>query len=95
MAGDRSDPLCCEADLIGPLPPLHFEVFEKTILFRVAGGEHRHLPRRRSVGKTLLLAPLLELVSATGEHIDLVAGEPFDVRHTVMYRLPPHPQPPG
>ncbi|GBD85065.1 hypothetical protein BMS3Abin02_01465 [bacterium BMS3Abin02] len=57
-----------------------------------AGGQHRYLSCRCGVRKALGLPPLLELVASPGERFDLRAGEPGDVGHPVVDRLPTHPQ---
>lgn len=73
--------------------PPTLKVGEGMILLRFPGRQHRYLPSCGGVGKALVFAPCFELVPSSGERFDLGAGEPFNVGHPVVDRLPPSPQP--
>ena len=94
-ADDPGQPLGGETHLLSAPLPVGLQRLKRMVHLRTAGGQHRRLPSRRSVGETFLLPPCFELVSSPGEHVDLVAGEPFNVGHPLVDRLPPHPQPLG
>jgi hypothetical protein len=87
------EPVGGETHLDGPLSPFGFEILKGMVLLWGTGGQHRDLPGRGCVRKALFLAPGFELVATPGERLDLGAGEPDNVGHPIVDRLPPNPQP--